>query len=95
MTKRNLNHSIWKFKIEISSNQQITIPWGSEILFVDIQDDSIFIWAIVDTEQSAKETINIQMIGTGRPITKMYNNYIGSVQLHSYVWHIFYELEDN
>jgi hypothetical protein len=80
--------TIWKYSLTLLDEQQIQIPEGAKILSVQIQNDEICIWALVDTERP-KETRSIGIIGTGNPCWCPNWNYIGTVQQDAFVWHIF------
>jgi len=83
---------VWKFDIRrVSDYNMIKMPMGAKILHVGMQNDEIFIWALV---HPTNEYINrkIGMVGTGHSIPKKESeNYIGSVINHmgEFVWHFF------
>jgi hypothetical protein len=70
--------------------QGVLIRFSEQVMHVDIQGDTICIWAMVDTETSKQER-RIIIVGTGRDATEITCGYehIGTVKMGPYVWHIF------
>ena len=85
--------TIHKFKLNILGYQKINIPQYSKIIHVGIQDNRICMWVIVDTDDSLKGR-GIVIVGTGYMIPKneCRLEYLETVQLNSYIWHIFEEV---
>jgi len=90
--------TIFKYIIEVKDEQTLTIPVGSKILSVQVQGDNICLWAIVNP-QIVDEEVLIEIFGTGNPIEdekiifgqqRRERIFIGTVQQHKFVWHIFY-----
>lgn len=69
------------------------MPEGAQILSAQIQNGEVCLWALVDTEKPLKNK-EIRIYGTGHPYeyTDQDAKYIGTVQLKSFVWHIFEKL---
>lgn len=89
--------TIWKYQIE-AMVQVLEMPEGAEVLTVQLQDETITLWAIVDTEKP-KESRRFEVIGTGHSIEVDVSKdsqliYISTVQNKSkrLVWHIFERL---
>lgn len=55
-------------------------------LSVQLQDDWITLWMLVDTEAQSK--IDIIVTGTGHPVEKGLK-YCGTVQWPPFVWHVW------
>lgn len=88
-----MRKTIWKFELETTDNQEIKMPVGAEILTVQVQGETLCLWALVDPS-AEKETRHFEMIGTGHPInynTGVSRVYIGSYQLlgGELVFHVF------
>ncbi len=80
--------AIWKFPlVDRCGLQFVAMPLGAEILTVQMQGTTITLWAKVNTE-NPMESVPIQIVGTGNPYDSV-GDYIGTVQLDMYVWHIF------
>ena len=80
--------TIHKFNIVNSRDvQDIEMPKGAKICTVAHHFSSVFIWAIVDTDQEL-ETRSFTIYGTGRPIQEGHE-YIDSFKEEVYVWHLF------
>lgn len=90
---------IYKYKLNLTENQEIEIPYiliqgrvsrlKEQVLKIDIQDDSIYMWCMVDLDKY-EISRNITIVGTGLDADHVdVRDYIGTVQLNGYVWHIF------
>ena len=80
---------IWKYNLQIvDGKQHIEMPKYADVLCVQAQYGEIVFWAQINT--STKETMvrNFVVVGTGHPY-KHAQNYIGTVQIGSLVWHVF------
>jgi len=88
--------TIWKFPFEIGDRSGpliLSMPIGSQILSVQMQNDVPTIWAIVD-ELKDKENRLFMIFGTGQPFGApgdMCEFYVGTIQTADggFVWHIF------
>lgn len=84
---------IFKYKLQETARQQVTMPVGYKILKVDVQFDEIVMWVLVDPEITMVKSY-IRMVGTGHEIEKVESlNYIGSVQRQggALILHVFVE----
>ena len=81
--------TIWKFTIELTSEQKVLMPRGAEILTVQIQRDFLSLWARVDPKAEAEER-SILVRGTGHEVQD-HAKYIGTVQVldGQFIWHVF------
>lgn len=87
--------TIWKFPLEVTDEQDVSMPGGSVILCAQTQSDIPCLWAMVDSEQDM-ESRHIVIFGTGQPIPKgLTVNYIGTFQRFGgqLIFHVF-ERED-
>lgn len=88
---------IYKYELKIVNEQLIEMPYGSEILCVQMQNDKPWIWAIFDMEKVAGEISynykTICIIGTGALMENKGLKYIGTFQDKNFVGHVF-EKED-
>lgn len=82
---------IYKFPLEVTNEQRVEMPEGSEILCVQMQHGVPCVWA-VGIEGAAKVKRTFAVYGTGHPmITRQADKYVGTVQEHggALVWHVF------
>ncbi|MEO5991405.1 MAG: hypothetical protein ABIP68_07180 [Ferruginibacter sp.] len=79
---------IFKYQIKTIGSQIIQMPKGAIILSCQQQNSFISMWAIVD-ENGELEDRHFEVIGTGNEITLKPREYISTVQMGLYVWHIF------
>lgn len=85
---------IYKYKLELGEVDQITMPEKANILQIGAQHGSLWIWALVDTD-NPDETRTFRLYGTGHEIEDLKNlQYIGTVSVMEgrLVLHVFEEL---
>lgn len=85
--------TIWKFRLLITDIQQISLPKGSEVLTVQVQDGYACMWALVNLGEEP-ETRSFEVFGTGHNIPPVGPNgrrYVGTFQLGGgrLVFHVF------
>jgi hypothetical protein len=93
MTRR-----IWKYQLEATDYQQITMPARSKVLSATVQREAIVVYAIVDDEEELKVPVSFWVFGTGHSIDKGdvaidQTCYIGTVSLYNggLMFHVFYD----
>lgn len=84
---------IWKYELEVTDIQNISIPKGGEILTVQIQSGKPCLWVLVEP-QSATEIRSFEIFGAGNPVLSdigTSRKYISTFQLMegSLVLHMF------
>lgn len=84
---------IWKFPIETTDKQEISIPKGANILCVQTQFNEPNIWAYVNPKAPLENRI-IEVFGTGHPINEsddINRRYIGTYQTDggNFVFHVW------
>lgn len=80
--------TIHKYTLGVTDTQVILMPINAEIVSIQNQNDTITLWAIVDTNTNI-EQVTFSIYGTGHPITGMDERYIGTVQMdNGLVWHV-------
>jgi hypothetical protein len=81
---------IYKYCIPVQDYYAFTTYKGFSILSLQIQDDNICMWAIVDISAPLIQ-IDLRMLGTGMSVSNVYPYYVGTVQQAGgmLVWHIF------
>lgn len=87
--------TIWKYQLEITDRQEITVPAEGIFLCAQTQHGIPCLWAEVDPDKPHEKRI-IRIIGTGNPggdLSTM--NYLGTVQTANgqLIWHIYEEAE--
>jgi len=85
---------IYKFPIEITDIQTLSIKGYNRCLSVIEQNDKLVIYAYVDIDNENEKQVEIAVIGTGNSITGeiMFNwTFLGTVQTKiGFVWHVYY-----
>lgn len=84
--------AIWKFPIIITENQKIKIPRIYKILSIQLQDHQPCIWAEV-FPGNIQDEVSIKILGTGWEFGSEMErwDYIGTIQVRKFVWHIYIE----
>jgi hypothetical protein len=80
---------IYKYEVDTI----VVMPDKAEILTVQLQNGSPWIWALVDTSEELVER-NFNIVGTGWELEEFNHKYITTFQNGSYVWHVFEILGD-
>lgn len=82
--------TIYKYKLELKETQRVSMPAYSQIIKAGVQDNEIYIWAIIDTDKELLDKL-IRIVGTGNSTDAMTqaNYHIDTVFMGSFVWHIF------
>lgn len=84
--------TIYKYPLALTDDIQIIImPGGAEILHVGVQGENlvprICLWAYIDPGAETQPR-TFRVFGTGHDLPTKHE-YVGTVQMGSYVWHIF------
>lgn len=91
---------IFKFKLKFADRPEAILPINAEILTIDKQGNSmepeyseptLYIWAIVDDEETQTETRRFRVSGTGHPLGDFELEYINTFFIFddSQVYHVF------
>jgi hypothetical protein len=84
---------IFKYPLKIEDEQIVLIGGGGQVLSVGVQDNRLFVWALVDQSYNAVP-IRFYIVGTGNPANHVASNlrFVGTVQMpNGLVWHVFVE----
>lgn len=82
--------TIHKYQLGITDVQAVRMPAGAEILSVQFQNESLCLWARVDTAEKNNARL-IYIIGTGHLFPEEELRFIGTVQQFGgkLIWHVF------
>lgn len=82
--------SIWKYRLPLTSVGTIRMQRNATVLKVDKQQESLCLWAMVDTEADTEE-VTFTIVGTGHKFSTTLGTYVGTVLVHndSIVLHVF------
>lgn len=82
---------IYKYKLTDAARQHVTVPRGSWVKDVQIQDGVLCVWVYVpDPDTKETDEMVVRCVGTGEHFE--INDviaYTTTVQDNAYVWHIF------
>ncbi|EII3125359.1 DUF7352 domain-containing protein [Vibrio parahaemolyticus] len=88
---QNEMRRIFKYKLEVVVNTQLTLPTNSEILSVGAQGKDIFLWALIGAGQETSiRTFAVLPTGASIP-ANVDCSFLGTVHLHECgeVYHVF------
>lgn len=82
---------IYKYPLAITGLQSVPLPVGAEILTVQMQGDSLCLWALVDAKVVSVTRRTFEVFGTGHDMDTNPRTYLGTVQQAggALVWHVF------
>jgi hypothetical protein len=94
------NRVIYKYKLSdtIEEDGKIGLPRGAQVLSVGVQDDSIFIWAVVSPDETMIEVRTFYVLMTGQTMPEDIDvHFLGTVHLYSgkIVLHVFEEVRED
>lgn len=71
---------------------ELELPSVRDIIVLQLQGATPTIWFVADPD-SPLETVRFHIVGTGNPMPNADVRYVGTWQLHGFVWHVFEEIE--
>ena len=80
---------VWKHEIPMHDLFDIDFTYGAKVLCFQMQGDIPMIWVLVNPDEQAREKLHFRLAGTGHEFSPVYGKYIGTVQEHGFVWHLF------
>lgn len=82
--------TIYKYDLPIDGGVITITDKVEKFLNVRLQNGVPRIWAIVDTDEKAKNPVNIMAIGTGWEASENLGEYLGTLEDDwGYIWHYF------
>ncbi len=86
-----MSRAIFKYPLSLTDTQRVTLPVGSQVLTVQSQGGSLQLWAIVPTNVTASEDVEVRVYGTGMPVDVAGFRYLTTIQQGggALVWHFF------
>lgn len=86
-----MTNVIWKYELNGCSSQELRVPANHDILSVDVDNDKLKLYVIVNPEDD-EVTLDIHMYPLGVPIFHGKNTYIGCIVLNNRIFHMFYSI---
>ena len=86
-----MRKTIWKFTLSWRDIQTVEMPAGAEPLAVHFMFDQLYVWALVDSDEQAREGVDFAIVGTGCSCFCHSWRHLGTVvdRGRSLVWHVF------
>lgn len=79
---------VWKYPLLCNTtNQTIALPDGARALCVQMQNGSLYLWALVE-HGNPVAPVFFDVIGTGHDYDQD-AEYVGTAQDGQFVWHVF------
>lgn len=73
--------TVFKYALPLQDEVRVAMPAFAEILSVGVQDEDLYVWALVDPEMPPLKT-TFRIAGTGHPIDKAdLWRFVGTVML--------------
>lgn len=83
--------TVYKYPLLLEDRQLLSLPFGAKPLTVQLQNDALCLWALVDTDTDAESVpYYFAVCGTGHPVPAGDWDYLTTVQQGPFVWHIFW-----
>jgi hypothetical protein len=86
-------HTIWKYVLEVTNFQIVSVPLGAKVLSAMEQYGQICLWCLVDSNCLGKEACPVWIHGTGTSITNAttQGRFVSSVPLEGgqLIFHVF------
>lgn len=85
---------VYKYELAVTDRQEIDLPHWARVLHVAEQRGRLFVWALVNPDVAMEPRV-FHIVGTGNRIDAPASEleYIGTVHMMPYVWHVFVEKE--
>lgn len=80
--------AIWKFPLNVTDVQPISVPSGAKPLAVQVQNGVPCLWAMVDPH-AKKATIFVRTFRTGHDVQDDPGEHVGTYQIGALVFHVF------
>lgn len=82
--------TIWKYELQITDDQDLSVPEGTLPLAVGDQGGRLMLWCMVFTALPST-LLHVRIHGSGHPLKDDDPPYIGTVVMPPFVWHVFAE----
>lgn len=80
--------AIYKYLVEPGMGVKVPMPQHAEVFSAIESGNSIWIYALVETEQEIRNRI-FNVVGTGWELTEHPGDFIATVKVGPFVWHVF------
>ena len=87
----NIQNTIFKYPLGIIDIQIVQMPKNAKILCVQVQNNYVQLWALVNEAEPELQNREIAIYGTGNPVPSDAGEYISTFQYAngSLVFHVF------
>lgn len=85
---------IYKYTLELTDKQVLSLPQGAKLLSVEEQGGKIVLYALVNPEEKIRAGFKIYVFETGHPLPEIIYSFdfLGTVKLQdgALMFHVFY-----
>lgn len=83
--------AVFKYTLQLLKWQTIAIPVGGKILCIDAQSNEPCMWVEVDTFETNRILVSIELYCTGESFSDANREYLGTFQIEAgaYVYHVY------
>lgn len=85
---------IWKYTLRLQDKDELQVPAGSVILSVGNPKENLWVWILVNPNETEKETKKFRIYGTGHPVDEsILGRFLGTVSFMdgNLIFHVFEE----
>lgn len=79
---------IWKFSLAVERRSTVRMPVGAQVLSVHVQRGVICLWAKCDPEMLIGNR-HFTVVGAGYTMPSGLREFIGTVLMPPFIWHVF------
>jgi len=81
--------TVYKYRVYETPTPVLQLPSGAALLHLGEENDSLYVWALVDTEQPYEQR-DLMLAGTGWEMPATPGRHVGTVQMRNgLVFHLF------
>ena len=86
--------TIYKYPLRLTEKQKVLLPLHSRLISVESINEQLYLYAMIDPEQTRTGNVEILIYGTGHVFDSLLSfNHLETVVQNGFVWHIFVEGE--
>ena len=81
---------IHKYPLRLTEKQNVVIPLHSRLITVKSINEQLYLYAMIDPEQTRTDNIEVLIYGTGHVFDSILSfNHLETVVQNGFVWHVF------
>ena len=82
--------TIYKYPLRLTEKQKVLLPLHSRLISVKSINEQLYLYAMIDPEQTRTDNVEVLIYGTGHVFDSMLSfNHLDTVVENGFVWHVF------